>query len=223
MTLYDLSRNLPNNPLNATQTAEFMREAGLKCISFNGIPRTINMLNAFRDSLPAEIGSTLSTKSTRELSNENLSPMLARGSALWTSIYAPFETKLIDKLARSHPNMPVHILSAHYGTLLADPDTNMPLPVSLGRVLTSVLAIACLRAQTGVGPQVLSHVFGLRKAFGDGSAEGEDVVQGGKWLATDEGSTWILDSIDEIVRAIGQGRGTSFAQGMVEPILKAKL
>lgn len=80
-------------------------------------------------------------------------------------------------------------------------------------MLTSVVAISCLRAQTGVGPQVTSHVFGLRKAFDDGSAEGEDVVKGGKWLAGEEGNTWILESVDGIVEALGQGKGTSFAPG----------
>ena len=35
--------------------AELVREVGLKCISFNGIPRTINCLNAFRAALPADV------------------------------------------------------------------------------------------------------------------------------------------------------------------------
>lgn len=79
-----------------------------------------------------------------------------------------------------------------------------------------MVAISCLRAQTGVGPQVTSHVFGLRKAFEDGSfeAKGEEEVKGGKWLATDEGSLWILQTVDRIVEAIGQGRGTNFAPGL---------
>lgn len=78
-------------------------------------------------------------------------------------------------------------------------------------MLTSLIAIACLRAQTGVGPQVLSHVFGLRKAFDDGTAEN---VEGGKWLASDEGGRWILETVDRIVDVIGEGRGTTFAPGM---------
>lgn len=71
-----------------------------------------------------------------------------------------------------------------------------------------------------MGPQVISHVFGLRKAFEDGSykADGEDEVEGGEWLASNEGSTWLLQSVDRIVEAIGGGMGTSFAPG-----LKAKL
>jgi hypothetical protein len=87
-------------------------------------------------------------------------------------------------------------------------------------VLTSIVAVACLRAQTGVGPQVTSHIFGLRKAYEDGSykAEGEEEVKGGQWLASDEGNMWILRSVDRIVEAIGSGMGSTFAPGF-----KAKL
>lgn len=86
----------------------------------------------------------------------------------------------------------------------------------VGRVLTSIVAIAGLRAQTGVGPQVTSHVFGLRKAYEDGSckAEGEFPVLGGEWLASDEGNIWLLESIDSIVEALSEGTGTSFAPGI---------
>jgi len=87
-------------------------------------------------------------------------------------------------------------------------------------VLTSIVAIAGLRAQTGVGPQVTSHVYGLRKAYEDGSAgaQGEAVVQGGEWLAGDEGCVWLLGGVDKIVEALSGGAGTSFAPGF-----KAKL
>jgi hypothetical protein len=63
---------------------------------------------------------------------------------------------------------------------------------------------------------VTSHIFGLRKAYEDGScnAQGEEEVKGGEWLASDEGNTWILKSVDAIVEAIGGGMGTTFAPGM---------
>lgn len=82
-------------------------------------------------------------------------------------------------------------------------------------MLTSVVAVAGLRAQTGVGPQVTSHVFGLRKAYEDGSAaaEGEVEVQGGEWLASDEGNVWLLRGVDAIVEALSEGMGSSFAPG----------
>ncbi|KAG8408075.1 hypothetical protein J3459_018111 [Metarhizium acridum] len=189
---------------NQVQTAEFMREVGLKCISFNGIPRTINCLNAFYASLPKTITSRLSTSSSRAPTPSNLGDVSARGRQLWDSIYAPFENKLVDKLALSHPDLPVHILNSHYGPLLSDPVERNGL-ASTGRVLTSMVAIACLRAQTGVGPQVLSHVFGLRKAWEDGSwreknGESEEVVE---WLVGDEGLEWILSTVDRIAEVLG--------------------
>jgi hypothetical protein len=82
----------------------------------------------------------------------------------------------------------------------------------VGRIATSIVAVACLRAQTGVGPQVTSHLFGLRKALDDGTWK-DDVQneEGARWLASDEGGVWILESVDSIVQAIGSGVGSSFA------------
>lgn len=182
--------------------AELMREVGLKCISFNGIPRTINCLNAFHDSLDPSVAAALRTTPIRTASP------LPRGKALWDSVYAPFETALYDKLARAHPDLPVHILQSHYAALLADPPGGL-----LGRVLTSVVAVACLRAQTGVAPQVLSHVFGLRKALADGTYEQDGwqgaELEGVRWLAGDEGCAWLLRSVDDIAAALG---GSNFAR-----------
>jgi hypothetical protein len=195
--------------------AELMREVGLKCISFNGIPRTINCLGAFYD-----ISSLLSRLPTRNYNESNINSSLRRGTGLWKSIYDPFDEKLTEKLAQSHPDLPVHIHEAHYSNLLSDPPKGSPELPKVGRVLTSMVAIACLRTQTGVGPQVLSHVFGLRKAYEDGSykSEGEQEVEGGRWLASNDGGVWMLEYIDKIVGALSQGMGTTFAPG-----LRAKL
>ncbi|EHY56047.1 hypothetical protein HRR83_006574 [Exophiala dermatitidis] len=220
--LFNLTQTLPSAP-SAPQTAGLMREVGLKCISFNGIPRTINCLGAFREGLPREVYDSIPAPPSRQINSKNADQVVARGRALWNSIYHPFEDKLYDKLGQSHPNLPVHILAAHYGTLLSDPEPDSEASASLikvGRVLTSIVGISCLRAQTGVGPQVTSHVFGLRKAFQDGSAEKD--VEGGDWLATDEGNQWILHVVDEIVQALSQGRGSTFAPG-IGGDLKAKL
>ncbi|KAJ5118492.1 hypothetical protein N7448_010198 [Penicillium atrosanguineum] len=209
--LYQLAANT-----SPVETAELMREVGLKCISFNGIPRTINCLGAFKATLPDSVSTQLSTTPTRAPSPENITSISERGRALWNSIYRPFENKLYNKLADSHPDLPVVILNSHYGSLLSDPARNTG--AAAGRVLTSMVAVACLRAQTGVGPQVTSHVFGLRKALEDGSwatdVEGEE---GARWLASDEGNEWILNSVDAIVEAISQGTGSTYAPG------KAKL
>ncbi|CAG8898527.1 unnamed protein product [Penicillium egyptiacum] len=207
--LYELAST---NPDKQVEAAELMREVGLKCISFNGIPRTINCLNAFRASLPDSVGSRLSRTPTRAPNPENITAISERGHTLWDSIYRPFEKKLYNKLADSHPDLPVHILHSNYGALLSDPERSRSTGASAGRILTSMIAISCLRAQSGVGPQVISHVFGLRKALEDGSwvndVEGEEAA---RWLASDEGNTWILNSVDAIVEAISQGAGSNFA------------
>ncbi|KAI1431477.1 hypothetical protein GGR50DRAFT_679303 [Xylaria sp. CBS 124048] len=205
----------PQSRRTPAQNAELIREVGLKCISFNGIPRSINTLGAFYQSLPSDVASSLSTTPTRELTPENVNIRKQDGLALWDSVYLGFERKLLDKLAQSHPDLPVHIINGHYSNLLSNPrGANKPEPV--GRVLTSLVAIACLRAQTGVGPQVVSHIFGLRKAYehGGAHAEGEQPVEGGEWLASEDGNVWLLESIDKLVHAIGAGEGTTFAPGM---------
>ena len=206
------SRDTKRTPV---QNAELIREVGLKCISFNGIPRSINTLGAFYGSLPSDIASALSTTPTREFNAANIESRKRDGLALWDQVYLGFERKLIDKLAQSHPDLPVHILNSHYANLLSDPP-NKQTGAAVGRVLTSLIAIACLRTQTGVGPQVVSHVFGLRKAYenGDAAAEGQEPVEGGEWLASEDGNLWMLESIDGLVNVISGGEGTTFAPGI---------
>ncbi|KAH6692243.1 hypothetical protein F5X68DRAFT_228621 [Plectosphaerella plurivora] len=205
--LHNIASSAPGS--DPVRAAELMREVGLKCISFNGIPRSINNLNAFHASLPADVTSRLETQASRRISPEELPATAARGRALWDSVYAPFEDKLVAKLAASHPDLPVHILGSHYGPLLSDPQGDRGGLARVGRVLTSVVAICCLRAQTGVGPQVLSHVFGLRKAIDDGSLAAEvasqDGLEGAEWLASDEGSEWLLSAVDSVTEALGGG------------------
>lgn len=220
------SSSSPRDPL--LESAELIREIGLKCISFNGIPRTINSLNTFRAHLsssayPPSLSASLSTTSTRQTTPQNISAVHARGRQLWESVYTPLDAKLEAKLAEAHPDLPVHILGSHYGPLLSDPEERNGLGY-VGRSLTSVVAIACLRAQTGVGPQVLSHVFGLRKAVEQGEHVEEfqqktEEAEGIERLASDEGCEWILKSVDAISEAMaaqdGNGNGgAGFATSM---------
>ncbi|KAK4695160.1 hypothetical protein P7C70_g8603, partial [Phenoliferia sp. Uapishka_3] len=208
--LYSYATKDLKEEAGAVERAAIMREVGLKCISFSGIPRTINSLGALRSHLPESVASQLNIKGTRlptpSTTDEITGP---RALSLWNSIYAPHHEKLLLKLSLSHPDLPIHILSSHYGALLSDPPLP-PIPghYKIGRVLTSVVAIACLRAQQGVTPQVTSHVFGLKKALEEGS-EGEG-VRGEEWLTSDEGCEWVLRSVDEIVREVSGGMG-SFA------------
>lgn len=198
--------------------AEFMREIGLKCIGFNGIPRTINMLNAFRADLPSSIASSLNTKPTRFPDPSNIESINTRGRALWNAIYRPLETKLEHKLGDAHPDLPVFIINNEYGGLFADPPRETG--ATVGRITTSLIAVTCLRAQQGVGPQVLSHVFGLKKSWEDGTWKQEPEAgeeEGIRWLVSDEGCTWVLEKVDELVAALGGGQGSTFAP------VKAKL
>ncbi|KAK4652949.1 hypothetical protein QC762_503840 [Podospora pseudocomata] len=201
-------------PLTPLLLAELIREVGLKCISFNGIPRTINCLNAFRSDLEVNPwSSSLSSVPSRTVTTSNINNTISRGNALWKSIYTPHHGKLTQKLALAHPDLPGYILQGHYAMLLADPprhvEGGVPRQARLGRCLTSLVAIACLRAQRGVGPQVLSHVYGLRKAVEQGlhreEFEDEEEREGIERLAGDEGCEWILESVDKVARAIGGG------------------
>jgi hypothetical protein len=160
----------------------------------------------------------------RNSSPTNIDEILARGDALWKSVYHPLDSKLVSKLAESHPDLPIFIINHEYGALFSDPASlghEIRPGAKVGRVLMSILAVAVLRAQTGVGPQVTSHIFGLRKAYQDGTykAEGEFPVQGGEWLAGEEGNIWLLGAVDRIVEALGEGKGTSFAPGFERPKL----
>lgn len=176
------------------------------------IPRTINMLNAFRAELPSTIASSLNTQPTRFPDSSNIESINTRGRALWDAIYRPLQTKLEEKLGEAHPDLPVFIINNEYGGLFTDPARNTG--ATVGRVTTSLIAITCLRAQQGVGPQVLSHVFGLRKGWDDGTWKQEPEAgeeEGIKWLVSDEGCTWILEKVDELVEALGGGHGSTFA------------
>ena len=216
LELHRFASSAPDG-IDAVTAANLMREVGLKCIGFNGVARTINCLGAFRAGLPGDVLDALPKETTRVPTKDNLDELTIRGRALWKSVYTPFDEKLLAKLSESHPDLPVHILNSHYGPLFSDPPARAAQPGQVGRILTSILAISCLRAQTGVGPQVLSHVFGLRKAFEQadaGSLKSEDLDMDPKreqWLRTDEGVEWILRSIDRIVESMAGEDGTTFA------------
>jgi hypothetical protein len=99
----------------------------------------------------------------------------------------------------SHPNADAHrfaivfILGA-YGTVFTPQGTSDP--GDLSRTDSSLVGIATLRALGGVGPQLVSHVYGLMKA---GSSPQNDSE---RWLSTQEGMEWVLGSIDELCDAV---------------------
>lgn len=131
--------------------------------------------------------------------SESANPTFARGRQLWDAIYQPHHDKLLQKLSSYHPDLPIHILESHYSLLLSDPSPTGP----LGRTLTSVLAAACLQAYTGVGSQVTSHVFGLKKAGKEVESSEELESQGlsqveKDWLCGDEGAEWVLRAVEQL-------------------------
>ncbi|RXK38278.1 hypothetical protein M231_04451 [Tremella mesenterica] len=261
--------------MGSARTAALMREAGLKCIALNGIPRTINALVALRSILPEEVIDLLSSIPTRKHTPENIQSISSRGREMWDIIYSPFHNKLLDKLSDAHPDLPIHILESHYGPLLSDPSVSSlsssptsssvstpPSPHTsavpstpsssssppssspsilsmdqrgdhhsslspsakqndeptnrqssilstgtIGRTLTSIMAMSCLRAQTGVEPQLISHVHGLQKAAKEEDSQLDEKIgkEGRSWLCGDDGTKWVLESVDEITLHVKRG------------------
>lgn len=180
-----------------------IREASLKSISFIGIAKTINALGAFHATLSdsdPDLLPQLSHPPRRQHGLPINSPTSigSRAHEIWLSIYKPFEIKLIDKLSSFHPDLPIHILQSHYGPLLSDPGPGGP----VGRIGTSLIAVATLRSSTRLGPQLLSHVFGLKKAgveVTEGKLDGvAEVGEGVGWLTSDEGAEWVIRSVDKL-------------------------
>lgn len=195
-----------NSSSSEIKTAALIREIGLRCIAFNGIPKSINMLSSFTATLSPAVQLDLASLQTasRNFSSDNCSEINLRGRALWTSIYHPHAQKLYDKLHQCHPDLPDWIIHCAYGGLLTNPEhsnTSDPQLIRVGRTLTSLIAIACLRAQSHVEPQLTSHIYGLRKAYERDTKTGEiedESVKGGEWLASDEGNIWLLQTVDKI-------------------------
>ena len=68
---------------------------------------------------------------------------------------------------------------------------------NLSRALGSVVGIATLRSEGRVGPQLVSHTFGLLKAR---SLEGQNEEDA--WLSSDEGTEWVIRTVDEILEIV---------------------
>lgn len=95
-----------------------------------------------------------------------------------------------------------------YGSVLAPlpPDsTGNPVQGNLSRALGSVVGSACLRAEGGVGAQQTSHVFGLLKARGVLQNQSNEDA----WLSSDEGTEWVIRTIDEILDVVEDGTPSS--------------
>jgi len=83
----------------------------------------------------------------------------------------------------------------HDTSSMQDPDQG-----NLSRAMGSVVGVASLRAEGGVGPQLVSHTFGLLKA-----REVENQIAEDQWLATDEGTEWVIQTVDKILDSVAAG------------------
>ncbi|KAL5488160.1 hypothetical protein ACEPAI_6268 [Sanghuangporus weigelae] len=172
-----------------------MREAALKSSIFIGVPRTILSLAAMSEAFEDDVRSGLRKESRRTVTPENVEETVKRGQTLWNNIYQPHAEKLYNKLGSYHPDFISFIIQA-YGVVLAPigyPSFDSQEQGNLSRALGSVVGIACLRAETRVAPQLISHVFGLLKARSEPQINEED-----RWLSSDEGTEWVLRSVDQI-------------------------
>jgi len=83
----------------------------------------------------------------------------------------------------------------HDTSSIQDPDQG-----NLSRAMGSVVGVASLRAEGGVEPQLVSHIFGLLKAREVENQSAED-----HWLATDEGTEWVIQTVDKILDCVAAG------------------
>jgi len=177
-----------------------MRESALKGSIFVGVAMTINAMAALTEALEPDAQPQLRTKPLplRQLKEDTVVDISARGLRLWKSIYEPHAQKLMDKLGRYHPDFPLFILGA-YGSVLSPQNSDDA--GDLTRTETSLVGVGTLRALGGVGPQLESHVFGLMKA-GDHHQSDAD-----RWLSSQEGMKWVLETIDELCDVVRGSEG----------------
>ncbi|KAH8710257.1 hypothetical protein GQ44DRAFT_626645 [Phaeosphaeriaceae sp. PMI808] len=191
-------------PHQQIETAEFMREIGMRCLGLIGIPRTINMLISFHASLPLCVASSLNTVPSRYTDASNIESMQKRGRILWDQVHNPWGASLEHKLQKAHPDLPIFIINNLYGGLFAN--TERSWGPKIGRIFTSLSAIASLRAQPSASPQLRGHIYGMRKVWEDGSWKSEPNIgpeEAVKWITSDQGCIWVLRKVDELVYALG--------------------
>ncbi|KEP51961.1 BZIP transcription factor domain protein [Rhizoctonia solani 123E] len=173
--------------------AALMREAGVKCGVFVGVPKTINGLAGLYQALEDDVKAALPKDNPRNQASAVTNQ--ENGLNLFKSVYDPHTEKLLAKLQSYHPDFAGWIVEHEYGALLS----NVPGHNHLSRTLTSAVAVASLRASGGVGPQLVSHVYGLLKARGfDLESETDD----DRWLASEQGAEWVIALADAITDAV---------------------
>ncbi|TCD71304.1 hypothetical protein EIP91_011075 [Steccherinum ochraceum] len=182
----------------AIRNAALMRESALKSCIFVGVPRTILSLAGLNEALEDDVKAGLRKNPSvkRVPTVETVDEILTRGKTLWHSIYTPHDEKLYNKLGSYHPDFIEFIIQA-YGAVLSPLPGGTSEQGNLSRAMGSVVGTACLRAETQVGPQLISHVFGLLKA-----RDVEHLSEEDYWLSTDEGTEWVIRTVDKILDVV---------------------
>ena len=190
------------------ERACLMREAGLECIGFIGIPKTINNLAVIRGEVDkdTELAGALPAAPRRVMDGAGFERARAAGNWLWENIYQEKSERLKEVLSHSHPDLGVYIINHEYGPLFSPPHKYSAEPTEepsweVNRLRTSLTAMSSLRAQGGVGPQVTSHVYGLLRAR-QYLAATDETRRGLEFLTTLEGAQWVLETVDEICRVV---------------------
>ncbi|KAF8165149.1 hypothetical protein B0H34DRAFT_225502 [Crassisporium funariophilum] len=192
---------------SAVNKAALMRESALKSVIFIGVPRVILSLAALHEALDDDVKKALRTNSRRTAKSDDIESIVTRGKGLWNSIYQPHADKLHDKLGSYHPDFISFIIQCYgsvltplpgetraYASMSSVDDTDQG---NLSRAMGSIVGMASLRAEGGVGPQLISHTFGLLKA-----READNLSEEDKWLSSDEGTEWVLRIVDEVLDGV---------------------
>ncbi|KAI0366286.1 hypothetical protein BV20DRAFT_972003 [Pilatotrama ljubarskyi] len=179
----------------AADKAELMREAMLKGIIFVGMPRSILSLESLYGAVDADVKNHLREHSLRAMTPANIDERLAHGKALMDSIY-PEAAEDRARLSTYHPDFSDVVIQSYAATLAPLPGGNA-VRGNLDRALTSVVGVACLRSEGGVGELLDSHFLGLLRARDVPGLTHEDY-----WVASDEGAEWVLRTVDAILDVV---------------------
>ncbi|CUA75642.1 Dol-P-Man:Man(5)GlcNAc(2)-PP-Dol alpha-1,3-mannosyltransferase [Rhizoctonia solani] len=187
----------PKSLSERVAAAELMREAGVKCAVFAGVPKTINGLAGLYQSLPDDVKAALPKDNPRNQASKATNQ--ENGLKLFKSVFAPTDEETLGKLQSFHPDFGGWLVEHVYGGLLSQ----VPGHNHLSRTLTSAVAVASLRALGGVGPQLVTHSNGLVNARGF-NARGFDPAEtdDDRWLASEQGAEWVIGVSDAISDAV---------------------
>ncbi|KAI5801145.1 hypothetical protein EDC01DRAFT_764503 [Geopyxis carbonaria] len=136
---------------SAQRVFDKTREALLKACAVGGLPKTINALHALKKHPPCAPLLAHRPPTTRGADLDTAA--LARGDALWTSIYAATAPRVLAGMRASYPDL-ASVARVVYGHVLSE-------DAVLGAKETGLVMVAGLAvAGRAMAPQVKGHVRG---------------------------------------------------------------